>query len=716
VIEQIPSYFDLNISFFILLVIGIIAGLFAYYQYRRTIPPVSKFLQITLGLIRGIAVACIILLIFAPEFTAIWQKTKTGKLLLAIDKSASMGIKESNGRRIDRALQIAGYITTETEKNAEILVYGFDVDTTHFQDLVMDTTRLGTNIDESLRSILNNEPDVSNIILISDGNFSVGDNPLYSDYLNNTNLYSVGIGDTLDISDIMITEVKSNKIVYQNQATQIQVFIMSRGIEKQRLNLSMKRGNRIMQVKEVEVSGDGKTVVSQFEVIPETVGLNQYDFNIESIPGEAISQNNRYTISMDVLKGKIKVGLLASKPDYETKFINKLLSNQEDIKFYQSVKIKSRNYYNTNPEKFIDSLDVIVLHNYPPPSNSDPHAKQIIDRLNTLKIPAFIILSESVGPNRIESVKRFFPLQSLRHSAKYIETQIKPSVVTDQLPLLRIFEDDETEDKFWAISPPIQYAYSNVTFSSKIRQLLQTQTSTDDKSGHPVLAAYEARGRKGILLLGSGFWRWDFLLSEDKIYQNSWQQMLKNLIRWLDTGAADKNVILSSRKKYYQVGDNILLTTQVYDGAFKYVNDGLIRTSVKGPSASFEIESSFVENGRYEGTFVPLEPGRYRIRSEAWRNNVKLGTDEFELVVTTVNREFLTTRQNHRFLKRLAEKTGGEYFDESNAADILNSLYLKPELKRETETFELWNRWPFLLVIIVLLSIEWFIRKKKDLA
>ena len=109
-------------------------------------------------------------------------------------------------------------------------------------------------------------------------------------------------------------------------------------------------------------------------------------------------------------------------------------------------------------------------------------------------------------------------------------------------------------------------------------------------------------------------------------------------------------------------------------------------------------------------------PGRYNIRSEAWRNNIKLGTDDIELVVTTVNREFLNTKQNHRFLKRLAEKTGGKYFDEDDAGDLINYLNLKPEINRKSETMELWNRLPILLLIIFLLSLEWFIRKRKNLA
>jgi len=660
--------------------------------------------------------ACILLLLFAPEFTAIWQKSESGKLLIAIDKSASMGLIEKNQSRLARALDITGNIFSQTENQVETVIYGFDTDTAQYFNLQMDTTRLGTNIDKSLSSILEVEKNATDLVLITDGNFSLGDNPLYSEYIKRVNLFSIGIGDTVDIPDLMIAEVKNNKIVYQNQTTQIQVYIMSRGVEAQRLTLNMKQGNRILQAKDVQLNGEGKMSLVEFEVIPETIGLNQYNFYLQTIPGETITQNNYYTISMEVLKGKIKVGLIAGKPSYETKFIHQILFDQDDIQLHMSVGVRKGKYFNSNPDKFIDSLDVLILHDYPPSTHSDTRAREIISRLNFRRVPALIILNDNISRAQLESIKNFFPIKSIRYSEQIIETQVKSTIEGAVLPILSVFEDDETKKKFWDICPPIHYPYLDISFDSPVKILLQTNKIINNNSGQPVMIAHEKGSKKGILMLGSGFWRWHFLLSEDKIYRNSWQLMMKNIIRWLDTGSVDKNVILSASKKRYQIGDNILLNTQVYNGSFEVVNDGLIRTKISGPSVSFEIESNFIENGRYEGSFVPLLPGRYNIRSEAWRNNISLGRDEIELVVTTVNREFLNTKQNHRFLKRLANKSGGKYFDEDDSDKLINYLNLKPEIKQESDTIELWNRLPFLVIIIFLLSLEWFIRKRKDLA
>ena len=715
--EQIPSYFQLNISIFILLIVVAISGLLSYYQYRRTTPPIAKSLRIFLGILRGLAFTFVLLLLFSPEVKAIWQKKKMGELIIVIDKSASMGLVEKNQNRLERSLKIAGNLIDQINKRLKIVVYGFDIDTTKFSTLSMDTSRLGTNIDKSLRSIIDVEKNATDLVLISDGNFSIGDNPLYSESINRLNIFTIGIGDTIDQPDLMISDVKNNKIVYQNKPTQIQVYIISRGIKTQNQSLSMRQGKKVLQAKNLQLNGDGKTQVVDFELMPEKTGLNDYTFYLEPSDSEAVTRNNAFTISMEVLKSKVDVGLFAGKPSYEARFLSQLLSNQDDIQVHTFVLINGRKYLNSNPDKFIDSLDVAVLQDYPPFSQIDSRTSQFINRLKSHRIPALVILSEDVSSTQLSSLNNFFPIKSIHNMNQVIESQVEPANERDELPILSIFEDEASEKKFWNIIPPIQYVFSDISFNAPVKILLQTRkVINNNKSGQPVLMAYEGKGMKGLLMLGSGFWRWHFLLAEDKIFNNSWQSILKNMIRWLMTGTADKNVILSAGNKKYQVGDNIYVDTQVYDGSFKAVNDGLIRTSVNGPSASFEIESKFLENGRYEGSFVPLLPGRYHIRSEAWRNNIELGTDDMELVVTTVNREFLNTKQNYRFLKRLAEKTGGKYFDENNAGDLINYLSLKPEIKNESETIQLWNRLPFLLIIIFLFSLEWFIRKRKDLA
>ncbi len=715
--EQIPSYFHTNISFFILLAAGILSGLFAFYQYKRTIPPIPRWLQIFLGIIRGMAIAGIFLLLFAPEITAIWKIKESGQLIIAVDKSASMGIRENNQDRLKRALGIAENILEFSEGQISTVIYAFDTDTMRTVNLDIDTTRFGTNIEKAITAITNAERSAANMILLTDGNFTVGENPLYSDYINRVKIYTVGIGDTLNLPDLLITDVKYNKIVYQNQPTEMQVHIMSPGIKDQQVTLRLKQDNRVIKAKKIDINSEQGISVATLDIVPEKTGLTQYQLEIQSLPVEAIRENNIYTVAMEVLKGKIRVGLLAGKADRESEFLRSVLSDLEDIEINTSVFKKNGQYFLNTPDKILDSLDVLVLCNYSPDRLNDQRTENILQKLSAQRIPTLILMGDPITGRGLKFLKDFFPVQSIRLSNGLIETQVKPTMEGQVLPLLSIFEHSESETKFWNLAPPIQYNYAEVKFQAPVKILLETQNlSSGQKSTLPVMSLHEGKGNKSILLLGAGFWRWHFMLAEDRIYRNSWQLILKNLIRWLDSGTTDNNVMITSDKKTYQEGENIVLTTQVYDGSFQPVDNALLRTKVRGPSSEFELESEFVQKGRYEGSFIPMISGKYYIHAEAWKNDVKLGEDSGELMVMPVNREFLKTKQDVPFLKKLAEKSGGKYFHENEAEKIKDVLNIRPEIKVESTTIELWNRLPVLLAIIFLLSLEWLIRKRKGLA
>ena len=715
--EQLPTYLHTNLSFFIMLLSALIAGLIAYYQYNRTVPPISRPLQITLGLMRSITFACIFLLLFAPEITAIWQRSELTNLIFLIDNSASMGMEEKGKSRIERASHIAKQLANAVDTKFAISKYTFDSDTTQILNWDIDTTNLGTNIEHALAVLSHRSNSASTIILLTDGNYTLGNNPLYSETVNQSKIYSIGIGDTADIPDLLITDIRANKIVYQNQPTEIEVYVASRGFNDQRVPLSLINEGNVLQVKDVRINEVDKSTTVKFQVTPKKTGVIQYSLNLKILPQETIKKNNRNMIAVEVLKGKVQVGLIASNPDYDLKFLHLLLNDLEDINLHSSIQTTGGKVFFNQPETVLDSLDVMVLYNYHLQSIYSERSLNILDQLNTRRIPTLIVLGKKISDSQRKIYNKIIPLKSVQNAPLALETQAMPTVEGKISPLLNIFDNDEAMRRFWSLCPPITYPYSDISFMSPVTVLLETdKQAINRKEKMPVMVVQETRSKKNIFLFGSGFWRWHFMLAEDQYYNTGWKSILKNMIRWLDTDVSDKSVIISVPKKNYQIGENVLVNTQVYDGSFKVINDALIRTEIEGPSATFEIESEFIQDGRYEGSFVPIAPGKYQIIAEAWRNDLKIGEDRKDVYINAVNKEFLHTNQNDQFLKKLSAKTGGYYFSEQEALEVLKYLEYKQNLNQESETIEIWNRLPSLILIIVLLTIEWIIRKQKGLA
>ena len=97
------------------------------------------------------------------------------------------------------------------------------------------------------------------------------------------------------------------------------------------------------------------------------------------------------------------------------------------------------------------------------------------------------------------------------------------------------------------------------------------------------------------------------------------------------------------------------------------------------------------------------------------KNNLKIGSGNGEILATQINSEFLNTQQDARFLQKLAQKSGGTFFSADSVENLLSSLDLSEKKITVSKTIELWQRLFFLIILIFLLSLEWFIRKRLGL-
>ena len=134
--ELIPSYFHINIPFYIMLILAIIAGVYTFYYYKKTVPPVSNRLKIFLGLLRSISTFLILSLFFSPQLKLVWQNESKPQIVMAVDKSASMNITEDNQQRFAKATSISNFIQDEIKNTNEVHTYFFDIDTTSINDSI----------------------------------------------------------------------------------------------------------------------------------------------------------------------------------------------------------------------------------------------------------------------------------------------------------------------------------------------------------------------------------------------------------------------------------------------------------------------------------------------------------------------------------------------------------------------------------------------------
>jgi hypothetical protein len=138
-------------------------------------------------------------------------------------------------------------------------------------------------------------------------------------------------------------------------------------------------------------------------------------------------------------------------------------------------------------------------------------------------------------------------------------------------------------------------------------------------------------------------------------------------------------------------------------------------------AAQRRMEPAAGSAGLYEADLGALPEGRYRVELDAPDAAAVLGEDIVaeavcELAVEpAVTAERVELTADRALLARLADVTGGVMAPPEDAAAVIAACGPPVVTQRERRQFEIWNSWPFLLLIVALGATEWVVRKRERL-
>jgi hypothetical protein len=108
----------------------------------------------------------------------------------------------------------------------------------------------------------------------------------------------------------------------------------------------------------------------------------------------------------------------------------------------------------------------------------------------------------------------------------------------------------------------------------------------------------------------------------------------------------------------------------------------------------------------------PLPTGRYVVRGSAELPDRVLQSKPLELRVSATSVEFRRTPQDRAALERIARRTGGAYLTPEQAPGLAERMELAPRRVPVVSESVLRAGAPLFLLVLVLLSAEWLLRKR----
>lgn len=709
--ELIPQWIRLNIPFIVILLIAGLSVFGAVWLYRRTTPELTANSKYLLGGIRALILFLVLFLFFTPRLNVSFQTEKEPYIGLFIDNSKSMSYEENGQSRWNTTIQTLEHILSMMPENARVKRFKFNRKVEPILDDSVAVSAFTTNFEEVIKEIKKENFDKA--FVISDGNHNEGTYPISEEWASPTQIYSIGIGYLGKMVDLSINNVVFDPVVYLNKENRIELQIESANVtEKRVLQARLYAENQLIASRKFETATGNFQQSLFFKYSPAKTGLQKLRLEIDKIEGENNTNNNRYIIVQNVLPSRIRVGIMASVPSFETKFLKLVVSQVQEMEAYHYIEMSNGQFYETPDVSFLDSLDALILCGYPGLNTTTNNLNKVKLLLEKQQVSLLLFLNKQTALNKLEQLLKFLPFQQLLQKNHVNQVMIENPLAQSIDPILYLFSGHELNNRFWAKLPPLELFFRTAQMKPNTNTLISGRLA---KESFPIIQLHESQTSRSVVFNGQGFWKWHFLLQDSKELMTGYSTLLHHLLRWSTDRSKFKAVKLETHQPVANMGDEIQINGYLYDANFKPIRNGELAVQALWNNQEFTLEAINDSSGKYIIEFMPPGEGKYIIYGRGFRDGIELGRDRLELEVISTEKEFVHLEQNVDFLSRLAAMGRGIYVDATNIDSLRSALQIKQEIIVQDRLYELWYKPVLLFLILGLLTMEWIIRKRMGL-
>lgn len=668
---------------------------YAWLLYRNT-NALNTNLRKFLAVVRALAVAFIAFLLLAPLIKTISRTIEKPLIIIAQDNSSSVLLSKDADKYKNGLSKNLDALSEKLSGKFEVKRYSFGdkVNEGGTVDYSAKRTDFGQLFDELNSRYANRN--VGAVIVASDGLYNRGPNPSYQKLNFNASVFTVALGDTTPKRDLLISSVEYNKIAYLGNTFRITINIAAFGFPNQKTRLSVANGGKVLSVKDIQLTANDFRQAVSVDLEADKAGTQQYVISVQPLPNEVTTKNNTQRIFIDVLDARQKVLVLADSPHPDLGAIKQSLENNKNYEVTTEIAEKA------NALKFGD-YSLIILHQLP---SSDAVSSGVVNKVIASGVPVWFIIGNQTYIDLFNRAQGSAIVNNFRNS--YNESQ--PVLQGDFFQ----FTLSERAQKQFAGYPPLNTPFAKFSLKNLTGTLLTQQIGTV-KTGEPLLSFADNNGLKTGYLFGEGLWRWRLADFQSNGNHEAFNEFLTKTVQYLTAREDKRKFRVTQPKKIFDENEQILFNAELYNDSYEPVNDPEVTVVVKnkeGKNYNFSFSKS-------DKAYF-LNAGVLPVGDYTYTAKTKLGSKEQvfsgAFIINALNVEELQTTADHQLLFNLAKNNGGEmvYPDQLNKLEqlIASKETIKTITFEDKKLDELINlKWLFGL-ILTLLAIEWFIRKR----
>lgn len=678
------------IFFCILLAVGV-----SWFLYRKdkAFNDLPKWKIWLMSVLRSIFVFVLSFLLLSPLLNSVRTIIDKPIIVIAQDNSESILFnKDSAFYRSDYQNDLNEFVQ-KLGNDFEVQQYSFSDKLD--EDFKNDFSGKSSNLSQVFTEIENRyaNRNVGAVVFASDGNYNTGSNPAVAARKLKAPVYSIALGDTSQNVDIRISELNHNKFAFLGNNFPLQVYVSARQAGQLSSRLIVKhQGNEIFS-QDINVASDPFSEIINMEIEAKQKGLQRYTVELKSLENEPNLHNNKQEFVMDVIDSKQKILILANSPHPDIGAIQRALEN--NINF--EVELSTPKDFTGDIQKY----NLVILHQLPSTTQS---ATELLADIKKYKVPALYILGAQSDMNKLNSLQAGVEINQNKSTFEYAE-----AFANDKFSL---FEFSEDNMKLIGRFPPLYVPFGGYSVANNPDVFLY-QKIKNIETNKPLISFHTDGDHKTGFIVGEGIWRWRiqnyFQVSNHELFD----ELVNKIVQYLALRIKKERFVVNVGNVYSET-ESIVFNAEVYNESYELDNKAEVELQIRDSEDKVYQYAFNKFNSSYR-----LDVGAFPAGDYTYKANVKMAGENFtktgKFSVVPVNTEAINTTANHQILYKIAKESNGKLFYPNQFDALYNELKENKSIvsisRKEQTLTELINlKWIF-FVLLLFISIEWFMRK-----
>ena len=695
-------------GFLFIIISIIISAAVSWIYYRRS--DLEGMKKKLLAALRFLSVFFILQLFSSPVISLFKNIFREPVSVFLIDNSQSL-LLENRNIRLSEVLK--NKIMNSAPGNSENLYFLFsenlireikkdDLEKISYEGINNFETNLTSSL-YSLQQRLAGE-NVSAVTVISDGIINGGGNPGTAARLLNVPVNYILTGDTVQKNDLVLRNIFYNKTAFIESSVPVKIEINSYNYDRD-IKINLYEENDLIQSKVLTVSKDKNVYDISFNVNSISEKVVRYKTEIEGIDDEITQKNNFREFFIKFVNNKFKILVLAGGPGPDLAFLSEEIKKVKNFDAtFLTQKSASEFYEGAVPD--LSGFDSYVLIGYPTSVTNQNILNDIRSSVEKNNSSIVFFAQRNTDFNKLSVLSDKLPFKTISYTDKEEQTGIR-SVSKIENEIFRNAEIITQVNSF----PDIFKTVSEFTVNPAAETFLIM-----NKNSSPAFIIQNTEKNRSAAFLAYGFYKWRL-----NNQRNNAGDVLNYIITSSIIAVTDKEqkkaFTIETTKPVYSKFENVKFIARITNYDLQGGEKIKVKISGEGFNNSFELLKK--DNRYFEGEINVPADGTYSYTAELYSGNNFIESTDNRFLIGQNNYEYLLTRADNSVLNELTGVSSGVNFSDKDNSAVKDSLEKFNELSRSEfrsgKNFEL-NINPYYLgILIFLLCMEWFFRKRNNL-